>query len=92
MNRKELLTLVKEEAELENLRQADHAVRVIVGALKAMLPDELAEKVKNALPEDLQVGWETVGRLPADILEREDFYFEGIGSEEGKPSATITDG
>jgi uncharacterized protein (DUF2267 family) len=91
MNRKELLTIVKESADLENLRQADHAVRAIVGLLKSMLPEELAEEVKSQLPEDLRIGWETVERVPADILEREDFYFEGAGGEESE-TPTITPG
>jgi uncharacterized protein (DUF2267 family) len=92
MNRKELLTIVKESAELENLRQADHVVRAVVGVLKALLPEKLAEEVRDSLPEDLRLGWETVERFPADILEREELYFEGMGSEEEHPSPTITDG
>lgn len=92
MDRKELLTKVRDEAGLQNLRQADNAVRVIVGLLKALLPEDLAFKVEGSLPEDLRRGWRMVEAYPADILEREDMYFEGTGGEEAAESPTITHG
>jgi len=91
-DRKELLTRVKEEAGLESLRQADGAVRVIVGILKTLLPEETAVEVEACLPEDLREGWRIVQPYPADILEREDIYFEGAGSEEDRETPTITHG
>mgnify|MGYP005858109353 CR=1 FL=1 len=91
MDRKELLTRVKEEAGLQSLRQADGAVRVIVGILKAILSADLARAVEESLPEDLRRGWRTVDAYPADILEREDIYYEGAGEEE-KGQPTITQG
>lgn len=92
MRRKELLARVKKEAKLENLRQADSAVRVIVGILKTLLPEDIARKVEECLPEDLRAGWRVVEPFPADILEREDMYFEGTEGGEGRQTPTITHG
>jgi uncharacterized protein (DUF2267 family) len=92
VDRKELLTKVRDEAELQNLKQADNAVRVIVGILKAMLPEDVAVKVEESLPDDLRQGWRMVEPYPADILEREDMYFEGSGGEEAAQAPTITHG
>ncbi len=92
MDRRELLTRVKEEAGLASLRQADGAVRVIVGILKTLLPEETAAAVEGCLPEDLREGWRTVQPYPADILEREDMYFEGTEGEQEREAPTITHG
>jgi uncharacterized protein (DUF2267 family) len=92
MDRKELLTKVRDEAELESLKQADSAVRVIVGLLKTMLREDVAGMVEESLPEDLRRGWRVVEPYPADILEREDIYFEGSGVDEAVQAPTITDG
>jgi len=92
MDRRELLTTVMREAGLDDLKQADRAVRVIVGLLKTMLPEEIEEAVAEKLPPDLRAGWETVEPYPADILEREDIYFEGPEGEDARRAPTITDG
>lgn len=92
MDRKELLTRVRNEAELPSLRQADNAVRVIVGILKGLLPEDISLQVESSLPDDLRRGWRTVEPFPADILEREDMYFEGTGGQEATQSPTITHG
>jgi uncharacterized protein (DUF2267 family) len=92
MDRKELLSRVKEEAGLDDLKQADRAVRVIVGLLKTMLPEEIEEAVAEKLPPDLRAGWDLVEPYPADILEREDIYFEGPGAEDMGAAPTITNG
>lgn len=92
MDRRELLSIVKERAELENLRQADHAVRAVVGVLKGFLSEELAEEVKNCLPDDLRLGWETVEQFPHDIIEKEEYYFGGVEPGDKNAPPTITDG
>ena len=92
MNRKELLTMVKESAGLDNLRQADAAVRVIVGLLKTMLPEEVEDIIAEKLPPDLRAGWEIVDTYPADIIEREEMFFDGAQGEGEKPYPTVTDG
>jgi TPP-dependent trihydroxycyclohexane-1,2-dione (THcHDO) dehydratase len=60
VDRKELLTKVRDEAGLQDLKQADNAVRVIVGVLKAMLPGDVAMKGEGSLPDDLRQGWRMV--------------------------------
>lgn len=92
MLREEFLRKVKETAGLDNVRQADQAVRAVVAVLKAELPAEQAEMIAAALPEDLKQGWEMVDAYPADILEREDLYYEGSGSSPESESPTITQG
>ena len=92
MDRRAFLTKVMDEAHLDNLRQADFATRVVVGVLKSLVPADLAEQIASLLPEDLREGWEQVDPYPADILEREDFYFEGTGMESPGVEATITMG
>jgi len=92
VNRKELLTKVRDEAGLQNLRQADNAVRVIVGILKALLSEEVALEVETSLPVDLREGWKMVEPYPADILEREDMYFGEAGDREAAQAPTITHG
>jgi uncharacterized protein (DUF2267 family) len=92
MDRKELLTRVKEEAGLQSIKQADGAVRVIVGILKTILSPNLAVEVERSLPEDLRAGWRMVEAYPADILEREDLYYEGFEIEGESEIPTITHG
>ncbi len=92
MDRKALLAKVMEEAHLDNLRQADFATRVVVGVLKSLVPADLADQIASRLPEDLREGWEQVQPYPADILEREDLYFEGAEAEASKTETTITQG
>lgn len=94
MLREEFLRKVKDAAGLESTRQADAVVRAVVAVLKAELPAEQAEMIARSLPEDLRLGWEMVGSYPADILEREDMYYEGSEGEgeKEKEAPTITQG
>ncbi len=92
MEIKAYLTRVMEDAHLDNLRQADSASRVVIGMLKAVLPADLVDRIASFLPESLRSGWEGVVAYPSDILEREDFYFEGEGTESIQVEATITQG
>ncbi len=92
MLREEFLRRVKEAADLESLKQADRAVRAVVAVLKASLPPQQAEMIASALPEDLRLGWETVEAYPADILEREDIYYEGSEGQSAREKPTITQG
>jgi len=92
MLREEFLNKVKDACDLSSLRQADAVVRAVVAVLKAELPPEQAEKIASALPEDLRLGWETVGAYPADILEREDMYYDGAEAGATEVETTITQG
>lgn len=92
MDRKEFLNKVKEEAGLESVAQADRAVRVVVGIIKALVPEDVAERIADSLPRDLREGWEAVDPYPADILEKEDIYLGQSPVEEPKVAPTITQG
>ncbi|WP_287155409.1 DUF2267 domain-containing protein [Candidatus Solincola tengchongensis] len=92
MLREEFLKKVRDAAGLESVGQADRAVRAVVAVLKAALPQEQAEMIAAALPEDLKLGWEMVDAYPADILEREDMYYEGSEAQPERERPTITHG
>ena len=92
MLREEFLKKVKDTCDLSSIRQADEVVRAVVAILKAELPPEQADKIASALPEDLRSGWETVGAYPADILEREDMYYDGAEAGSTEVETTITQG
>ena len=92
MDRKELLTKVKQEAGLKSIKQADGAVRVVVGVLKTILSQSVVEEIEKSLPADLREGWRMVEAYPADILEREDLYYEGVETSAEKEMPTITHG
>lgn len=92
MDRREMLELIRDEAELQSLKQADIVVRIVVGGLKTLLPEELAAQVEANLPEDLRAGWQAVEPYPSDILEREEMFFEGVEDVREQSVPTITDG
>jgi len=82
MKVEDFLGIVQEGLGLEDLKAADRVVRVVVGALKATLPEEKAAAIADALPGDLSTGWQDVLPLPEDILERAEFLMD----EEIEPS------
>ena len=45
--------------------------------IKAELPPEQAERIASALPENLRASREIVNAYPADILDKEDIFYEG---------------
>lgn len=92
MLREEFLRKVKDAAGLESVSQADRAVRAVVAVLKAVLPEEQAEMIAAALPEDLKLGWDMVDAYPADILEKEDMYYDGSEAQHERKRPTITHG
>ncbi len=76
MEVEEFLGVVAEGLGVQDLKEADRVVRVVVGALKATLPGERANLISEALPSGLASGWEDVAPLSEDILERAEFYLE----------------
>ena len=92
MNRQEFLRRVQLASGLSSIQQADEAVRAVVAILKKELPSEQAEMIAMALPEDLRLGWETVEVYPSDILEKEDMFYDGVGTTVEKETPSITQG
>jgi uncharacterized protein (DUF2267 family) len=94
MKVEEFLDIVREGLGLDDLKEADKVVRVVVGALKATLPEDRAASIADALPDGLAAGWEDVAPLPEDMLERAELYLEE--DEEPRPPReqipTITQG
>ena len=92
MTRQEFLRRVQMASGLSSMRQADEAVKAVVSVLKAELPPAYAHMIASVLPEDLRLGWEIIEAYPADILEREDIFYEGFIPEAEKEAPTITQG
>lgn len=84
MKVEEFLEAVREGLQAESIKDADRIVRVVVGALKALLPEE-ETAIGRMLPGELGTGWEQVEPLPLDHIEREDLYLEE-GPPEREPS------
>ncbi|HEY5493162.1 MAG TPA: DUF2267 domain-containing protein [Candidatus Anoxymicrobiaceae bacterium] len=82
MTVKEFLETVRARLEADNVKDADKVVRIVVGALKAGLPQDAQTALGRLLPEDMESAWGEVEALPRDHLEREDMYLE-----EGPPEA-----
>ena len=82
MTVKEFLETVRVGLEADNIQDADKVVRIVVGALKAGMPEDAQSALGRLLPEDMGEAWEDVDVLPRDHLERVDLYLE-----EGPPEA-----
>lgn len=75
--RKEFLEAVMRIAHLQDLKQADLAARAVIALTKAIIGDELSQKIAEVSPPDLREGWESI--KPAylfDDYERDEFLFE----------------
>jgi len=74
--RRQFLEAVKKAANLESLSQADRAARAVIALTKAIIGEELSQKIAEISPPDLRVGWESVVPYPADVYERDELLYE----------------
>jgi len=74
--RKEFLEAVMKMADLKDLRQADDAARAVISLTKAIIGEELSQKVAEVSPPDLRLGWESIGAAQMDDYERDEHLFE----------------
>ena len=74
--RRQFLELVMKEANLESLRQADAAARAVISLTKALIGEELSQKIAEVCPPDLREGWESVKVFPTDVWERDELLYE----------------
>ncbi|MCX8118078.1 MAG: DUF2267 domain-containing protein [Desulfobacterota bacterium] len=75
--RKAFLEAVMKIAHLEDLKQADLAARAVIALTKAIIGEELSQKIAEVSPPDLREGWESI--KPAylfDAYERDELLFE----------------
>jgi uncharacterized protein (DUF2267 family) len=84
--------MVREGLGLKNLKEADQVVRVVVGALKASLPEDKERIISSALPGELSIGWEDVVPLSQDIADRSEMSLEMETPGDMHETPTITDG
>jgi len=86
MKVEEFLEAVREGLQADSIKDADKIVRIVAGALKAVLPQDAETALGRLLPDELKAGWEQVEPLPEGLSEREDLYLEE-GPPEREPAA-----
>jgi len=74
--RKEFLQAVMRIANLKDLTQADAAARAVISLTKAIIGEELSQKIAMASPPDLRLGWESIEPTQLDDFERDELLFE----------------
>ena len=74
--RKEFLEAVTRLAGLKDLKQADAAARAVISLTKAIIGDELSQKIAEVSPPDLREGWESIRTAYPDDYERDELLFE----------------
>jgi uncharacterized protein (DUF2267 family) len=74
--RKEFLEAVMKMANLRDLKQADDAARAVISLTKAIIGEELSQKIAEVSPPDLRQGWESVKAAQMDDYERDELLFE----------------
>ena len=87
--RKQFLEAVKKAANLESLEQADTVARVVIALTKAIIGEDLSQKIAEASPPDLRMGWESVKVFPTDVFERDELLYEMGEMPEEKPGAGL---
>lgn len=74
--RRQFLETFMKEAKLESLEQADVAARTFISLTKAIIGEELSQKIAEISPPDLRAGWESVKTFPTDVFERDELLYE----------------
>jgi len=74
--RKEFLEAVMKMANLRDLKQADEAARAVISLTKAIIGEELSQRIAEVSPPDLRQGWESVKAAQMDDYERDECLFE----------------
>jgi len=74
--RRQFLETFMKEAKLESLEQADVAARTFISLTKAIIGEELSQKIAQISPPDLRAGWESVKTFPTDVFERDELLYE----------------
>jgi len=81
--RKEFLEAVMRMANLRDMKQADEAARAVISLTKAIIGEELSQKIAEVAPPDLRQGWVSIRAAEPDLFERDEYLFEtGEVSEE----------
>jgi uncharacterized protein (DUF2267 family) len=74
--RKQFLEIVMKEAKLKSLEQADTAAKAVISLTKAIIGEELSQKIAEISPPDLREGWESIKVFPTDVFERDELLYE----------------
>ncbi len=73
--RKEFLTHVMRLSGLGSLAEADRVSQVVIGLIKDRVGPGLSEKIAQAVPVDLAIGWREIA-LPKEAMELQEMMFE----------------
>ncbi|MBU2548145.1 MAG: DUF2267 domain-containing protein [Proteobacteria bacterium] len=73
--RKEFLKELLRLSGLKSIEEADRVARVVIGLIKARIGPELSDRVAEAVPPDLRMGWRSIA-LPAEVMELQEIMFE----------------
>jgi uncharacterized protein (DUF2267 family) len=85
--RKEFLEAVMKMASLKDLEEADAAARAVISLTKAIIGEELSQKIAEVSPPDLREGWESIRAWQLDDYERDERLLEiGEVEEDGRPA------
>ncbi len=68
-------------ANLKDLREADDAARAVISLTKAIIGEELSQRIAEVSPPDLREGWESIRSWQMDDYERNERMLE-IGEVE----------
>ena len=74
--RKEFLEAVMKTADLKDLKQANDAAHAVISLTKAIIGEELSQKIAEVSPPDLRKGWESIEPTQVDYYERDELLFE----------------
>ena len=70
-------------AHFKDLKQADDAARAVISLTKAIIGEELSQKIAEVSPPDLREGWESIRAFQLDDYERDELLFETGEVSEG---------
>ena len=74
--RKEFLEAVMRMANLKDLKQANDAAQAVISLTKAIIGEELSQRIAEVSPPDLRKGWESIEPTQVDYYERDELLFE----------------
>ncbi|MCX8012410.1 MAG: hypothetical protein N3A64_04590 [Desulfobacterota bacterium] len=58
------------------MEQADAAAKAVIFLTKAIMGEELSQKIAEISPPDLKEGWESIKAFPTDVFERDELLYE----------------
>jgi hypothetical protein len=72
------------------MEEADRVAQAVIGLIKERIGPDLSEKIAEAVPPDLGLGWREIA-LPREAMELQEMMFEveEVGEEPSPPRESI---